>query len=235
MRWGRRGWRGRRTRGPGGFGSTGDGWQRGWDAGATGALRQAGTEKIREPRLGTSPPGLSSYAGRTWFALGSTSRASGRTLIPLPFPRGPRVRRPEACGASTETSDLSAVQPGSKTRLAAIATASRPLACFPDLLEDDHRHRFRRPHQGRENHYSISQIEGQASCSAGGGNFRIRRKATYPKHLQRRSPIPRIPPSRPVNILILFEESILSNHSRDPDFKKNAPTGILPLTPGESG
>jgi hypothetical protein len=31
---------------------------------------------------------------RTW----THPRAGGRTLIPLPFPRGPRVRRPSALG-----------------------------------------------------------------------------------------------------------------------------------------
>ena len=144
-----------------------------WTSSRTFPRRDPAPEKKREPRIGTSEPGFSNLAGRTWFALGSTSRASGRTLIPLPSPRGPRVRRPEACGASTETSDLSAVQPGSKTRLAAIATASRPLACFPDLLEDDHRHRFRRPHQGREGQYSTSRAPGQGSSRQSVGKNRL--------------------------------------------------------------
>jgi hypothetical protein len=66
---------------------------------------------------------------------------------PLPSPRGGGSGSPSAAGAPAETSDLSAGQPGSNTRPAAIAAASRPVARKPDLLEDGLRHRFRSPHQ----------------------------------------------------------------------------------------
>lgn len=46
-----------------------------------------------------------------------------------------------------------------------LATASHPVARFPDLLEDDHRHRFRRPYQGRKRQYSILPSPGQEFSS----------------------------------------------------------------------
>jgi hypothetical protein len=129
-------------------------------------------------------------------------------FVPLPSPHGLRLRRPSADGASTEASDLSVDQPGSKTRPAATAAASRPLACFPDLLEDDHRHRFRRPYQGREKQYSLRALQGQEFSFRGQGFITIRRKSFFFIHLQQ----PKFQ---------LFEFRIV--HGKHPDFHGTSP------------